>query len=67
MVVAMMKLMMQPGSALLVMAVVAFFARMVLSGLPLIGGLLSVILWFAVVFGVLGGLYLIFVGRRQPT
>ena len=36
-----MKLMMEPGSALLVMAVIAFLARFVLGGLPIIGGLLS--------------------------
>jgi hypothetical protein len=62
-----MKLMMEPGSALLVMAVMAFLARFVLRGLPLIGGLLNVILLFAVVFGVVGGVFLLYTARRQPA
>ena len=62
-----MKLMMEPGSALLVMAVGAFFARFVLGGVPLIGGLLSVILLFAMIFGVIGGVFLLFAGRKQPA
>jgi succinate dehydrogenase/fumarate reductase cytochrome b subunit len=62
-----MKLMMQPGSALLVLAVVAYFARFVAGSVPLIGGLLSFILLFAVVFGVIGGIYLLFIGRRQAA
>ncbi|MDH3679317.1 MAG: hypothetical protein OEV40_05130 [Acidimicrobiia bacterium] len=62
-----MKLMMQPGSALLVMAVGAFLARYLVGGLPLIGGILSIILLFAMVFGLLGGLYLLVLGRRQPV
>ncbi len=60
-----MKLMMQPGSALLVLAAVAFAARYVVGAVPLIGGLLSFILLFAVIFGVIGGVYLLFIGRRQ--
>ena len=62
-----MKLMMEPGSALLVMAGVAFLARIVLGGLPLIGGLLSVILWFAVVFGLVGGVFLLYTGRKRTA
>ena len=61
------KLMMEPGSALLVMAGVAFFSSMFVGGLPLIGGLLSVILLFATVFGVVGGAFLLYTGRRQPA
>jgi hypothetical protein len=63
----MMKLMMEPGRALVVMPVVAFFARFALRGIPLIGGLLSVILLFAAVFGLVGGLFLMYVTRRQPA
>ncbi len=62
-----MKLMMQPGSALLVLATVAFAARFVAGSIPVIGGLLSFILLFAVVFGVVGGVYLLFLGRRQAA
>ena len=62
-----MRLLMEPGSALLVMAAFAFLARFVVGGLPLIGGLLSFILLFAVIFGLIGGLYLIFTGRRRPA
>ena len=59
-----MKLMMQPGSALLVMAGLAFVARFVVDAIPVIGGLLSFILLLAVIFGVLGGLFLTFAGRK---
>lgn len=62
-----MKLMMQPGSALLVLAMLAFMARFVVGGLPLIGGILSVILLFAMVFGLIGGVYLLVLARRQPV
>ncbi len=62
-----MKLMMEPGSALLVLAFIAFLARFVVGGLPLIGGLLSVILWFAVVFGLAGGVFLLYTGRNRTA
>ena len=62
-----MKLMMEPGSALIVMAVVAFLARFVVGAIPLIGGILSFILAFAMVFGLIGGIYLIVTGRRRPA
>ena len=60
-----MKLMMQPGSALLVMAGLAFVSRLAVGFVPVIGGLLSFILLLATIFGVLGGLFLLFVGRRS--
>ena len=63
----MMKLMMQPGSALLVLAGLAFVLRLFATSIPLIGGLLGFILWFAIVFGVLGGLFLLYTGRREPA
>ncbi len=59
-----MSLLMRPGSALLVLAVMAFFGRYLVGGVPLIGGTLSYILWFATVFGVIGGVFLLFMGRR---
>jgi hypothetical protein len=62
-----MKLLMEPGSALLVLAVVAFVARFLLGGLPLIGGLLSVIFTLAIVFGLIGGLFLLYTGRRRTA
>lgn len=62
-----MKLLMQPGSALLVMAALAWVGRLFLPSLPVIGGIVGVILWFAVIFGVIGGLYLLFIGRRNPA
>jgi len=60
-----MKLMMEPGSALLVLAAVAFVASRAAGNLPIIGGLLYVILMFATVFGVVGGAFLLFSGRKQ--
>ncbi|MGF1595389.1 MAG: hypothetical protein ACFCVK_00400 [Acidimicrobiales bacterium] len=62
-----MSLLMEPGRALLVMAVVAFLLRFVAGAVPLIGGLLVVILWFAVVFGLVGGVYLTVMARRRPA
>lgn len=59
-----MKLMMQPGSALLIMAGMAFVARFAVGAIPVVGGLLSFILLLAVIFGVLGGLFLSFAGRK---
>ena len=56
---------MEPGSALLVMAVLAFLLRFVVVYIPVIGGLLAFILWFAVVFGLVGGLYLTITSRRN--
>lgn len=62
-----MKLLMEPGSALLLMAALAFGLRFVAGSVPLIGGLLSVILLFAVIFGLAGGLFLTFNARRRPV
>ena len=60
-----MSLLMEPGRALLVLAVVAFLLRFVVGFIPVIGGLLAFILWFAVAFGVVGGIYLTFMSRRR--
>ncbi len=62
-----MKLLMEPGSALLVMAALAFVGRLLLGGLPLIGGLLSLIFTFAIIFGLAGAAFLFFTGRRRPA
>lgn len=62
-----MKLMMNPGSALLVLAVLAFVARLFAGAIPVIGGLLSVILLFAIIFGVVGGAFLTYNARRSPA
>lgn len=59
------RLLMEPGSALLVLAVVAFLLRFVVVFIPVIGGLLAFILWFAVIFGLVGGLYLTISNRRN--
>lgn len=62
-----MKLLMQPGIALLALAGMAWVGRLFLTDLPVIGGLLGFILWFAMIFGVIGGLYLLFIGRRNAA
>ncbi len=59
------RLLMEPGSALLVLAVVAFLLRFVVVYIPVIGGLLAFVLWFAVIFGLVGGLYLTITNRRN--
>lgn len=59
------RLLMEPGSALLVLAVVAFLLSFVVGYIPVIGGLLAFILWFAVIFGLVGGLFLTFTSRRN--
>jgi hypothetical protein len=59
--------MMQPGSALLIIAVLAFLLRFVVSGLPLVGGLLDLFLLFVIAFGVIGGIYLLILDRRRPA
>ncbi len=59
------RLLMEPGSALLVLAVVAFLLSFVVGYIPVIGGLLAFILWFAVVFGLVGGLFLTVASRRN--
>lgn len=62
-----MKIMMEPGGALLVMAVVAFFARFLLVKLPVIGGLVGWVLGFAIVFGIVGGVFLLITGRKKAA
>ena len=58
---------MQPGSALLVIAVIAFLLRYLVVGLPIIGGLLNLFLLFVIAFGVIGGIYLLILDRRRPA
>ena len=62
-----MGLLMEPGRALLVLAVLAFLLHFVVGFVPLIGGLLVVICWFATIFGLAGGLYLTIQNRRHPV
>lgn len=62
-----MSLLMEPGRALLVLAVVAFLLTFVAGWIPLIGGLLVAICWFAVIFGLAGGTYLTIQSRRHPA
>ncbi len=62
-----MSVLMEPGRALLALALVAFLLRFVVGWVPLIGGLLVVICWFAMVFGLVGGLYLTIQNRRRPV
>jgi hypothetical protein len=62
-----MGLLMEPGRALLVLAVVAFLLHFVVGWVPLIGGLLVVLMWFGVVFGLVGGIYLTFSSRRRTA
>ena len=55
-----MKLLLHPGGALFVMSGLAFFIRRLLpvDRLPLIGGVAMTLLFFAMVFGFIGGVFL---------
>lgn len=54
-----MKVLLHPGGALFVMAALAFVLRQLPVGrLPLVGGLAMTLLFFAMVFGFIGGIFL---------
>lgn len=62
-----MNLLMRPGSALLVLAVVAFLGTFVVGAVPVIGGFLTFLLWFATIFGAVGGGFLLYMQRRPAV
>ncbi len=61
-----MKLLLHPGGALFVLAGLAFIARRVLplDRVPLIGGFAMTVAFFAMIFGLVGGVFLTLIVRR---
>jgi hypothetical protein len=61
-----MKVLLHPGGALFVMAALAFLLRrfVPIDRVPLIGGAMMAIALFAMIFGVLGGIFLTIMVRR---
>lgn len=61
-----MKLLLEPGASLLVLAVILYaLRRFLLTKIPVIGGLLGFLAWPAMVFCVIGGSYLLFTSYRN--
>ena len=61
-----MKLLLHPGGALFVLAGLAFIARRLLplDRIPLIGGFVMTVAFFAMIFGLIGGVFLTLMVRR---
>ncbi len=61
-----MKLLLHPGGALFVMAALAFMLRrfVPIDRVPLVGGALMTIAFFAMIFGVIGGVFLTIMMRK---
>lgn len=55
----------RPGITLIVVGILAFLIRMVIDGVPVVGGMLSGILLVASVFFVVGGLWIFVMGRAS--
>ncbi len=56
-------IMTRPGVTLIIVGIVAYFLRPVLDGLPLVGGIVGSILLIASIFFVVGGIWIMFMGR----
>jgi hypothetical protein len=61
-----MKLLLHPGGALFVMAAIAFVLRrfVPIDRVPLIGGAMMTVALFAMIFGVIGGVFLTIMMRK---
>ena len=53
----------RPGVTLILVGIAAYFLRPVLDGLPLVGGIVGSILFIASIFFVIGGVWIMFMGR----
>lgn len=53
----------RPGVVLLIAGIVSFFLRWPASWIPWLGGMLAWMLWLLAIFFVIGGLWMIFIGR----
>ncbi len=61
-----MKVLLHPGGALFVMAGIAFLMRrfVPLDRIPLLGGVMMTVAFFAMIFGLIGGIYLTIMVRK---
>jgi hypothetical protein len=61
-----MKVLLHPGGALFVMAGIAFLLRrfVPIDRVPLIGGAMMTVAFFAMIFGLLGGIFLTIMVRK---
>ncbi len=59
-----MSLLMRPGATLLLLALVAFVVSLFIGGVPVVGAWLYWILRFVALFGVVGGIWLLIMGRK---
>ena len=59
-----MALLMRPGATLLLAGIVSFILSRFIDFVPLIGGMLSVMLFFFAVFAVIGGVWLTVANAR---
>ncbi len=62
-----MKLLMHPGGALFAMAGMAFVFRLFADKIPVIGGFVMAVAFFAMIFGLIGGVFLTIMVRRNET
>ncbi len=59
-----MKLLLHPGGALFVLAGLAFLVWLLAPSIPVLGGFVRFAAFFAMIFGVIGGLFLTFVVKK---
>jgi len=64
---ASMKLLLHPGGALFVMAGLAFVLRLFGDNIPVIGGFVVTVAFFAMIFGLIGGVFLTVMMRKSET
>jgi len=62
-----MKLLLHPGGALFVLAALALVVWLIAPSIPVIGGFLKLAAFFAVIFGVVGGIFLTFVVNKSEA
>lgn len=60
-----MKLLLEPGASLLLLAAILYFLRFLLVKLPVLGGLLGFLVWPAMLFCVAGGSFLLLMSYRS--
>lgn len=62
-----MGLLMRPGYTLLAAGIASYFASRFVGGVPLVGSMLTFMLFIFAIFGVIGGIWLIVAERRNAN